>query len=102
MSRTVQLLSALACLALAACGNQQTRPDLPDPAGAVVPTVQVVERIVYVPIDSALTGLEPIAEGPLAVCPQVAAERRAALQRCNAKLQQIQQVQGSKPEAQRP
>lgn len=102
MSRPVQLLSALACLALAACGNKQTRPDLPDPAGAVVPTVQVVERIVYVPIDSALTGLEPIAEGPLAVCPQVAAERRAALQRCNAKLQQIERVQGSKPEAQRP
>lgn len=102
MSRPVQLLSALACLLLAACGVKQARPDLPDHAGAVVPTVQVVERIVYVPIDGALTALEPIAEGRLALCPQVAAERRAALQRCNAKLQEIEHQQGSSAETERP
>lgn len=102
MSRTVQLLTALACLALAACGNQQTRPDLPDPAGAVVPTVQVVERIVYVPIDSALTQQFPVAEGPLSTCPSVAAARKASLLKCNARLEEIEQVQGTNREVDRP
>ena len=102
MSRPFQLLIALACLTLAACGNKQTRPDLPDTAGAVVPTVQVVERIVYVPIDSELTQPFPVAEGPLSTCPAVAAARKSSLLKCNARLQEIEQVQGSKPETQRP
>lgn len=93
MSRHVWLLSLTALLLSACAGNGGTK--LPSADGAVAPVVQIVERIVYVPIDSALTGLEPIAEGPLAMCPQVAAERRAALQRCNAKLRQIDQVDGT-------
>lgn len=68
---------------------------LPAAEGAVRPVVQVVERYVYVPIDSVLTGPEFIAEGPLSMCPQVAAERRAALERCNAKLAAIAGQQGT-------
>jgi hypothetical protein len=93
MPRNVWLLS-LVSLLLAACASAGGSK-LPSTEGAVAPVVQIVERIVYVPIDSALTGLEPIAEGPLSMCPKVAAERRAALERCNSKLTQIDQVEGT-------
>lgn len=101
MPRLVHLLTLAACLLLAAC-SQAARPDLPDPGRAVVPQVQIVERIVYVPIDSALVGREPVAEGPLSMCPQVAAERKAALLRCNARLEQIEQIQATRQENPRP
>lgn len=98
MSRAVHVLIAAALvLVLVAC--QSSGAKRTDPATAVEPVVQIVERIVYVPIDSALTAPEPIAEGPLSQCPSVAAQRRAALQRCNAKLRQAGQVQGTPVEA---
>lgn len=90
-----RLPAAIACLALAACGKDNVIPDLPDAGTAVVPEVQVVDRIVYVPIPSALLKPEPIAEGPIAQCFTVAAERRAALERCNAKLQRAGAIQGT-------
>lgn len=91
------LLIAIAVL-LMACGRNRDdlKPDLPPscPAGAAA-EVRIVERKIYVPIDSVLTRREPIAEGPLAECPQVARERRAALERVNSRLQQIESVQGT-------
>lgn len=91
MSRLVWLLTAGL---LAGCASgPSTR--LPDADGAVRPVTQVVVRYVYVPIDSVLTGPEFIAEGPLSMCPQVAAQRRAALERCNAKLGSIAAKQGT-------
>lgn len=91
MPRALGLL--IACALLAACAS--TREPLPDGRTAVRPVVQVVERIVYVPIDAELTGPEFIAEGPLSMCPQVAAQRKAALVRCNAKLEQIGAKEGT-------
>lgn len=94
-------LVAIACLlALAACSRDrgELRPDLPGAGTVVQPEVVVVEKIVYVPIPAALLKLEPIAEGPITQCFEVAAQRRAALQRCNAKLQQVGTVQGSEVE----
>lgn len=95
MPRSVRLLIVGL---LAGCA---TNPDarLPAAEGAVRPVVQVVERYIYVPIDSVLTGPETIAEGPLSMCPQVAAQRRAALERCNAKLAAIAGQQGTAVDA---
>lgn len=80
---------------LAACATTPPGPVLPDGQTAVQPVVRVIERYVYVPITPDLTGLEPVAEGPLSQCPQVAAQRRAALEKCNAKLSQIAAQQGT-------
>lgn len=92
------LLILLLVLATAAC-RKDTKPDLPPAAGAVLPVVQLVERRVYVPIDAELTRPEPVAEGPIAMCFEVAAQRRAAIDRANAKLKAIaaQQGTGAKP-----
>lgn len=84
--------------ALAACTGKNHKPDLPGEGTAVAPELQIVERIVYVPIPAVLTKAEPIAEGPITQCFAVAAERRAALQRCNAKLKQVDAVQGTEVE----
>lgn len=93
------LLALCLTLALAACGDRgRVRADLPDPGTAVAPEVVVVERIVYVPIPAAITRPEPIAEGPIAQCFEVAAKRRAALERANAKLAQCAAVQGTEVE----
>ena len=94
------MLIALSLAAtLAACGaREHVRADLPDPGTAVAPEVVVVERIVYVPIPAAITRPEPIAEGPIAQCFEVAAQRRAALERANAKLAQCAAVLGTQVE----
>lgn len=94
MSRTVRLLIlVLAAATLAAC-RENTRPD--PPAQVVVkPDVVTVTRRVYVPIDAALTEPEAIAEGSIAQCFDVASQRRAALERANAKLSAIAAKQGT-------
>ena len=94
MSRTLGLL----ILATGLAGCASSGEALPDSRTAVQPVVQVVERYIYGPIDSDLTVTEVIAEGPLSMCPQVAAQRKAALQRCNAKLTQIGGQQGTAAE----
>lgn len=88
------LLIAIVVLAATAC-RPDRKPDLPPSCPAQVSELSIVERIVYVPIERALTGREPIAEGPLAQCPMVAAERRAAIERANAKLKAIEAKQGT-------
>ena len=90
----------LTLLALAACGRgrEDIKPDLPGSECVVAPEVQVVTRRVFVSIDPALTAEEPIAEGPIAQCFDVARERRAALERANSKLRRIGKVQGTEVE----
>lgn len=90
--RLLLLLAIL--LPLAAC-KPALKPDLPSPDKIVAPTIVTIERLVYVPIPANLTRPEPIAEGPIAQCFDVAAQRRAALQRANSKLGQIGHIQGT-------
>lgn len=97
MSADSRLLTRLALLvvlvlALAGCGDKLAKTA---PTCAVVPQVVTVVKRVYVPIRAVLTAPEAIAEGPLPQCPAVAAERRAALERANAKLQGVAEVQGT-------
>ena len=94
MSGIRTLLTAVAVMALAACGRN-AKPDLPPAAGAVTPIVHIAERRIYVPIEAALTKPEPVAEGPIAQCFDVAAQRRAAIERGNAKLKAIASKQGT-------
>lgn len=94
MPRAPQLLILAAALLLAACESTgDTRR--PPAESATAPVAVPVVRQVFVPIDAALTAPEPVAEGPLAECPRVAAERRAALERANAKLRAIAAQQGT-------
>lgn len=96
MSRVLRLLIiALAALSLCAFGSCGRKPDAPDPGVAVTPEAVIVERRVYVPVPAALTKAEPIAEGPINQCFDVAAQRRAALERANGKLKAIGELQGS-------
>ncbi|KAF1697988.1 hypothetical protein CSC62_07535 [Pseudoxanthomonas jiangsuensis] len=88
------LIAAGLVLALSGASCQH-KPDDPDPGVAVRPEPVIVERRVYVPVPSSLTRREPIAEGPIAMCFDVAAQRRAALERANAKLQQVEAIQGT-------
>lgn len=88
------------CVLLAACGRERAdlKPDLP-PAGAVVaPQLVVVEKRVYVPIDARLTQPEPVAEGPIGQCFEVAARRRSAIAKLNSKLAEIAAIQGTEVE----
>ena len=95
MSGIPRLLTA-ALLVLALCGATcQRKPELPDPGVAVRPEPVIVERRVYVPIPRELTRREPVAEGPIPMCFDVAAQRRAALDRVNARLEQIEAIQGT-------
>ncbi|WP_298580583.1 hypothetical protein [uncultured Luteimonas sp.] len=94
----MRLLLAIAIAAvLAGCCRERhdLKPDLPGAGTVVAPEVVVVEKRVYVPIPAAITRPEPIAEGPIAQCFEVAAQRRAALERANAKLSQCAAVQGT-------
>ena len=96
MSRCL-VIPALALL-LVGCTRDRgdVKPDLPPscPAGAAS-EIRIVERKVYVPVPSSLTRREDIAEGALAECPQVARDRRAALERANSRFQQIESLQGT-------
>lgn len=97
----MRLLAAIALtVALAGCcrDRHELKPDLPDAGTVVAPEIVVVEKRVYVPIPAAITRPEPIAEGPIAQCFEVAAQRRAALERANAKIAQCAAVQGTEVE----
>lgn len=93
------LLAIALALVLAGCcrHRDEIKPDLPGAGTVVAPEVVTVERRVYVPIPGNLTA-EPIAEGPIAQCFEVAAQRRAALERANAKIAQCAAVQGTEVE----
>jgi hypothetical protein len=91
----VVVTTLLAMLVLAGCNKAGTvKPDLPD-STLVRPTIVYVDRDRYVPIRADLVKPEPVAEGPLSQCPLVARDRKAALQRANARLAEIGAIQGS-------
>lgn len=78
-----RLIAVALCAALTGCGGKRV----------VIEYVPVeVVREVYVPIPAELVAPHPIAEGPLAHCPVVAAARRAELEKCNADKAAIRQV----------
>lgn len=99
MSRLFRVLIAIALVVALSGASCQRKPGCPSPGVAVRPEPVVVERRVYVPVPPRLTEREPIAEGPIAMCFDVAAQRRAAVERANAKLEQIEAIQatGVKP-----
>lgn len=75
-------IALLLLIALAGC-DRMRKPDLP--SGVIVkPQVVTITREVYVRVPAELTDQLPIAEGPLAQCPMVAAERKQQLLRANA------------------
>ncbi|PBJ83710.1 hypothetical protein CMZ84_04260 [Lysobacteraceae bacterium NML93-0399] len=92
------ILIMAAAVLLAACGRDRSDvqadlpPSCPASAGA---SVEFIERKIYVPIPSSLTRREDIAEGALNECPQVARDRRAAIERLNSRMQQIEAQQGT-------
>lgn len=80
------LALGLLTAALAGCG----RP-------VVKPQIVYVDRTVYVAVPADLTDPHPIAEGPLAHCPVVAAARRAELEKCNADKRAIRRIESGAP-----
>lgn len=70
-------------LLLAGCPQQARKPDLPGNV-IVKPELVTVERKVYVQVPAELTDPLPIAEGPLSLCPLVAADRRKTIEKANA------------------
>ncbi len=92
--RLVLLLLPLVVLATS-CQRGDVRPDLPPACPSGDAQVRVVTRTVYVDVPARLTVQEPIAEGPLSECPAVAAERRAAIERANARAAQIRAIKGT-------
>ena len=77
------LAFGLLTLLLAGCGRT-----------IVEPRIVYVDRTVYVEVEPELTNPHPIAEGPLAHCPMVAAARRAQLEQCNADKAAIRRIEG--------
>lgn len=90
-------LAAALAFVLAACADKQAlvKPDLPTACAAVQPTVVTVERLVYVSIPEELTKPAPIAEGPIAQCFAVGAERKRAIKEANARFQEISEIEGT-------
>ena len=89
------VIAVLLLVVIAGCGSAPRAPDLPGADLVVRPTLVTVERRHYVPVPAELTVPEPIATGAIAEVFAVAAERRAALERANARLRQIAEIQGT-------
>jgi hypothetical protein len=84
------LTPAALLLGLAACTGNVRKP-----APETVERVISVPTKVYVPIDPKYTKRAPIAEGPLRQAPQVARDRKRALEICYGQLETIEQIQGT-------
>lgn len=97
------LIVILLAVVLAACGRKPlVKPDLP-PSTPIAPTIVYVDRVRYVKVPARLVQEQPIAEGPLSQCPDVAASRKASQKKANAQLREIGQIQGTEvPKDQRP
>lgn len=94
MPSILRILTAVAFAALtAACGP--AKPDAGPAQCAVAPEPVVVERRVYVSIPASLTRSEVVPEGPIAQCFDVAAQRRAAIERLNGRAEQVKAIQGT-------
>lgn len=87
------LMVAAMVLLLAACGRN-AKPDVP--RGVIVqPKVVTVTRTVYVDVPANLTPELPIAEGPLSMCPDVAADRAKTIRKANANAKAIRALSGT-------
>ena len=93
MRALIFLLSVMLLTGWGGCGK--LKPDLPPAGSAVQPKVMYVDRLVYVPVPAHLTRPEPVAEGPITQCFDVAAQRRAAQERLNGRLKAISEIQGT-------
>lgn len=92
--RTAIAIALLAVVALAGCHRQDVKPDLP--SGVIVkPQPVPITRTVYVDVPARYTDPLPIAEGPLALCPDVAAARRQQLKRANADRAAVRALAGT-------
>ena len=91
----VVLIILLLVMLLAGCGSAPRKADLPGADLVVAPTLVTVERRHYVPVPAELTETEPVAMGEIRECFAVAAERRAALERANARLRHIAEIEGT-------
>ena len=92
----MRLLILFAAVAIAAgCAKRgMVKPDLPD-ATPVAPTIVYVDRVRYVAVPKNLVEEEPIAEGPLSMCPDVAAARKKSMKKLNAHVREIGLIQGT-------
>lgn len=81
--------------AVSGCNSKgELKPDLPG-STPVAPRIFYVDRVRYVQVPANLTQELPIAEGPLAQCPDVAAARKAGQKKANAQLREIRAIQGT-------
>lgn len=81
-------------LVLSACGRKDVKPDVP--RGIIVqPKVITVTRTEYVGVPDKYTDPLPIAEGPLSMCPDVAAARAEALRKANAHRKSVRALSGT-------
>lgn len=85
---------ALLVLLLAGCADKNRKPELPGNV-IVKPELVTVERKVYVQVPAELTDPLPVAEGPLSLCPLVAADRRKAIDQANARFKAIRALSGT-------
>lgn len=96
MPRILRLLTIVALGAgLAACGPKKLDTAHCPVSVAVAPHPVVVVRRIYVPIPARLTQIEAMPEGPIAQCFDVAAQRRAVIERQNARAEQVRSIQGT-------
>ena len=87
-------IAVLAPLALTGCPDKARKPDLP--TGVIVKPVPVpVTRTEYVTVPAEFTDPLPIAEGPLALCPDVAAARREQLKKANSDRAKVRALSGA-------
>lgn len=99
MRQTIVVIAA--ALLLTACPGKVRKPDLP--SGTVIkPEAIVVERRVYVPIPAHLTEELPVAEGPIEQCWPVAADRKAQVEKANARFREIAEIEGTVVEGDTP
>lgn len=81
--RVLAVLCAICVLLMTGCAGKTTKPDVP--RGIIVkPKLVEVVRTEYVRVPAELTDPLPIAEGPLSLCPLVAADRRKTIEKANA------------------
>lgn len=86
-------IAMLLVIAVAGC-DRVRKPDLP--GGVIVkPQVVTIQREVYVRVPSELTDALPIAEGPLAQCPMIAADRRKVIEQANADRKAVRALSGT-------
>lgn len=81
--RVLAVLCAVCVLLTTGCAGNTVKPDVP--RGIIVqPRLVEVVRTEYVRVPAELTDPLPIAEGPLSLCPLVAADRRKTIEKANA------------------